>query len=442
MLNSGVEGMQGRRAAAFSYYLASQGISSLGDSFRFIAVTILIFKLTGSGMQAALGIAVSTLPSVFLSPFAGVLGDRIDEKRLLILTDFTRVLAVPLFLFADSVSQLYLLLILLSLFDIFYNPSRRKFILGMTGREGALKANSLLTGVSGAAYVVGPLAAGVLTDAFGPAPAILFDAFCCLISGFLTLGAGILYGREGRTGKRAGTGAGIAAGIVAGLAGFVGLAGRRTASRSARSAGGKQGLVSELRKGLEYSVSTPNLKSLLIIGFITGFCTISANLSFYPYAFDVLRVNARGWSMMITIYYGTNLVAMFLADFLGNRCKRSGGTLFYGGLCIVAVIWALYARIAVYAGVLALQFVEGTCIALCGILLAARFQAITEKSFMARVSGTNDIFTNVGKLAGMGCTAVITGSLNYAAVFALNSFVLFLFASAGLLWSRWTRNLT
>ena len=110
---------------AFSIYLLGQGALFLGESFRLIAVTMLIFKLTGSGLGAAFGLAVSSLPSIIASPFAGVLGDRIEERRVLVLIDLARFVAVPLFLYVDNVFHIYLLIILLSFSDIFYAPSKR-----------------------------------------------------------------------------------------------------------------------------------------------------------------------------------------------------------------------------------------------------------------------------------------------------------------------------
>ena len=411
--------MQSKGGRAFSFYLAGQGISNLGDAFRFIAVTILIFKLTGSGMEAAFGLVLSTLPSIFLSPFAGVLGDRIDERRVLVLIDFFRFLTAPIFLLVSNVAQIYLLLILLSLFDIFYSPSRRKFILEMTGREGALNANSRLTGVSGAAYLAGPLTAGFMTDAYGTAPAIFVACFCCLLSWMMTTAAGAIYTATAARG---------------------GYGGSVKKVRIGAAENENKTLSAELGRGFRYCLSAPDVRELLLIGVLTGFCTISVNLSFYPFAFDVLKVTARGWSMMITVYYGTNLLAMLVLKYLGTYFKKHDGRLFFTGLCLVSVIWALYAIVANLAGVLALQFIEGTVIAVCGILLAARYQIITQKNFMARVSGANDILSNTGKLAGMGCTLMINGIFPFGAIFFFNSILLFLFAFSGLLFSRWGRN--
>ena len=401
--------MQIKGGRAFSIYLAGQGIAYLGESFRFIAVTMLIFKLTGSGISAALGIALSALPGIIASPFAGVLGDRTDERRVLVLIDLARFLTVPVFLYVDNVVQIYMLLIFLSLFDVFYTPSRKKIILGMTGRNGALKANSLLTGVSGAAYLTGPLAAGFLTDSYGPAPAILIASLCCFASCLATFFAGIVYCQAANA-----------------------------FSTYKVTSALRYHPMAEFREGLAYCLATPAVRALLAVGLVTGFCTISVNLAFYPYAFDVLKVTAKGWSLMITVYYGTNLIAMLLTKYLANHIKGREGKLFYTGLIIVSIIWTFYAFVTNYANVLLLQFIEGSVIAVCGILLAARFQVITERGFMARVSGTNELFSDVGKLAGMSCAVVLTGSFSFGAVFIFNSAILLLFAFSWLISSNWS----
>lgn len=407
--------MQNKINTGFNIYLVGQGVSNLGDSIRFIAVTMLIFRFTGSGMTAAFGIMLSSLPSIIALPFAGVLGDRTNEKKVLILVDLVRFMTVPLFLYADKIGHIYLLLVLLSLFDVFYGPCRRKFIRNITGKKGALKANSYLAGASGLAYFIGPLTSGFLTDRFGPAPAILIASLCCIISCFLTLLSGIAPGKAGKSDSA----------FVPSLNSYV----------------YRSNVAAELKEGLRYCFLTPPVRMLLMIGFIMGFGTISVNMAFYPYAFDVLRVTAKGWSLMITLYYGTSLIAVLLVKRLERFIKDTDGKILFAGLMIVPAIWILYAFTARFTAVLVLQFIEGSVISMCGIILSARFQVITDRELMARVSGTNDIFANTGKLAGMGCAAILTKSFSFYSVFIFNGVLLFLFAVYGQISSGRSRKL-
>jgi MFS family permease len=300
-------------------------------------------------------------------------------------------------------------MILFSLIDIVYGPSKRKYVLALTGKEGALRANSLLTGVSGAAYLVGPVTAGFLTDSYGPAPAILFAAGCCIISSLVTLVSGMIQGKPARRVKAYGTGLQWRSGLA---------------------------------DGIRYCAKTQPVRAVLIIGLVTGFCTVSVNLAFYPYAFDMLKVTAKGWSLMISIFYGTNLISMLLVKCFRNRVRMNAGRIFYAGLAIVSILWFIYAFLTEYAAVIALQFIEGTVIALCGILLISRLQVITDGRAIARVSAISDIFSNVRKLAGMGFSIILSSHFYCGSVFLLNGAILFLFALTGFENSSWSKEKT
>jgi len=396
----------GSISRSFLVFLAGQGILGMAESIRFIAVTILIHDITGSGISAATGTALSALPGLLASPFAGVIGDRSRERRLLVLIDILRSLTVLLFLFAGNITQIYLLVILISLSDVFYNPSRRKYVLRITGKEGALKANSLLTGAGGAAWLAGPLFAGFLTDKYGPTPSILLSSVCCLITALLT----VFSAAEGETGTYA-------------------------VKKQYR----RESALSALTDGIRYCRTSAPIRELLAADFVLGFCIISVNLAFYPFAFDILKVTAKGWGMMITAYYGANLLAMFLVGQIGSRSDKGGGRAFYACLASVAFIWLLYAVSEAYAVVLLLQFAEGTILAVSGIILAARCQTAADREYMARVTAFSDMMAGIGKVAGMGATSFIIGKCSYIGVFVFCGILMFIFAikgSAGSVWGR------
>lgn len=428
--------MRQRNGRAFALFLAGQGILNLGEAVRFIALTVLIYKLAGSGITAAAGVAIAALPGIIASPFSGVLGDRVNESRILILTDIARFITVPLFLYAHDISLIYLLLVVISLYDILYGPSRKKFVLGLTGKDEALTANSRLMGVSGAAYLAGPMLAGVLTDKYGPAPAIIIAAVSCIISSGLTISAVIANGGYGAV-KETGTALGNSMGWP-GRGPRPG--GRPRSGNGPRPGGGQDSFLGQFAGGIGYCQRAAFIRELLAIGLVTGFCTISVNLSFYPFAFDALSVTAKGWSLMITVYYGTNLAAMLLVGLFEKRKGRHAGRLFYLCLFMVSVIWFQYSYIRSYPAVLLLQFVEGTAIAVCGILLAARYQKLTDRAYMARVSGISDISGSAGKLAGMGCTTLIMRYAGFSSVFAATGILMMLFILVSLTKSEWLRS--
>ena len=274
----------------FLLFLLSQGISNLGESFRFIAVTMLLFKLTGSGVSAALGLMLAAIPSIVLSPFAGTIGDMFSEKYLLAAIDLLRGAAVLLYITNKDVTAIYLMLVFMSALEMLYSPSRRKIMVSIAGKKGILHANSLMTGFSGAAFIAGPILAGILTDIYGPDPAFIINSLTYLSSSILIL--------------------------------FIK---KDTSNISTRPdiKGRNRKFFNELVKGYDYFKKDRPIKEIVLTSVIVSFNMIAINMAFYPYAFDVLSVTSKSWSMMISIYYGTNLLAMVLMAFIPGKTASS-----------------------------------------------------------------------------------------------------------------------
>ncbi len=376
---------------AFVRFLLSQGISNLGDSFRFIAVTMLLLKLTGSGISTSLGLIFSILPSLVLSPFAGTVGDILPEKHLMALLDAIRGAVILLFIFNSRVEVIFLLIILLSALETIYSPLRRKLTLRITGKDGVLNANSILTGLSGAAFLAGPLLAGFLTEAYGTGPAFFIAGISFVFSSGLILS--IKTCREN------------------------GVHGLKR----------KSGFHEELSKGFTYVRKNPPVMEIVFTGIVAAFCSISMNMAFYPFAFDVLKLDSKGWSLLISVYYGTNLLAMFISFMMSRNMKRHPWGIIYAGLAITALLWASYGFTRDFPLVLVFQFMEGTVLAVCGIVLSTLMQTTANGGFIARVSGISDITAGVAKLASMACTYAIMMLESYRSVFLLNAGILLLF---------------
>ena len=383
---------------AFVRFLLSQAVSNLGDSFRFIAVTMLLLKLTGSGISTSLGLIFSILPSLVLSPFAGTVGDILPEKYLMALLDTIRGAVIILFIFKYKVEIIFLLIIVLSAIETVYSPLRRKLILHIAGKDGVLNANSILTGFSGAAFLAGPLLAGFLTEAYGTGPAFFIAGISFVFSSGLILSIKIR---------------------------------RENVMQKLRQ---KTGFYEELSKGFSYVRNNKAVIEIVFTGIIAAFCSISMNMAFYPYAFDVLKLESKGWSLLISVYYGTNLLAMFIPFMLSKNMKLHPWKTIYAGFAITALLWALYGFTMDFTLVLLLQFIEGTVLAVCGILLSTLMQTTSKKGFVARVSGISDITAGAGKIAGMACTYAVMMLESYRSVFILNAGILLLFVVFKLLY--------
>ena len=91
-----------KRNRPFRNLWYGQVVSELGDWLNSIAIYALILQLTGSGMAMAAAMMAKLLPFFFISPVAGVMVDRLDRKKVMIVSDLLRFVIVLGFLFVDE----------------------------------------------------------------------------------------------------------------------------------------------------------------------------------------------------------------------------------------------------------------------------------------------------------------------------------------------------
>src|SRR5580765_1042167 len=91
----------------FRLWLA-QVVSSMGDWLGFLAITILAARVGGKSSSAAVGLVMAAriAPGFFLAPVAGVLIDRWDRKRVMVVCDLGRASVVATLPFVDTVGGL------------------------------------------------------------------------------------------------------------------------------------------------------------------------------------------------------------------------------------------------------------------------------------------------------------------------------------------------
>src|SRR5215467_3615615 len=102
----GAEVPSPRRAADFWTFFVGQTASNLGTSFTLFALPLLVFKLTGSPLNLAIATAADMLPYLLFGLLIGAWVDRVDRKRLMILTDLTRAAVIASIPILDAINHL------------------------------------------------------------------------------------------------------------------------------------------------------------------------------------------------------------------------------------------------------------------------------------------------------------------------------------------------
>jgi MFS family permease len=162
-----------------------QVVSELGDWLNSIAIYALILQLTGSGMAMAAAMMAKLLPIFFVSPVAGVMIDRMDRRRVMIISDILRFGIVLGFLLVDEKDELWLVYTLTVLeitLSGFFEPARSALIPSIIAREHLVTANALSGSTWSMMLAFGAALGGVVVSLFGIRTAFIIDAFTFLLS--------------------------------------------------------------------------------------------------------------------------------------------------------------------------------------------------------------------------------------------------------------------
>ncbi|WP_280922752.1 MFS transporter [Streptomyces sp. MZ04] len=161
-------------------FLVIQTLSALGDSFSYVAIPLLVLHRTGSVVQMGLVTGLTGVASIVTGVFAGVLVDRVDRRRLLMVADWARCLLfalIPLvWLFATPMWLVYAVVPAAGVFMMLFQVAYVTVVPAIVEPGQITRANGHLFGTYAAAGAGGPALAGFIASAFGPAAAIGIDS--------------------------------------------------------------------------------------------------------------------------------------------------------------------------------------------------------------------------------------------------------------------------
>ncbi len=158
------------RIKDFRYLWLGQIVSNFGDSMTNLALLLLINHLTGSTAALATMAILLALPSLTFGLFAGVIVDRADRKRIMLLSDLLRSIFVLGFILVDGPERIWLLYgigFIQASIGSFFTPARGALLPNLVPKQGLLVANSVaqtsriifgLLGTGFAGWIIGSYA--------------------------------------------------------------------------------------------------------------------------------------------------------------------------------------------------------------------------------------------------------------------------------------------
>lgn len=291
------------------YFLlfAAGVLADLGGFTTGTALTLHVYQLTqrNAGYMGLIALA-SLVPMLLAAPVGGVWAERRDRRRVMIGCDLARIPLVLLMMATNHVLALLALLTLVSTTTALFTPSRQSLIPALVRPERLQLANALSGGVFSVVHTLGP-ALGALLYARGGGLrwVVIFEAVLFLLS--------------------------------------IGLLLPLRVPPAQHAEGGTYNLLNDIRDGMRYVLSAPDLRQLFTILLVSGTAIGLLVPLLRPFTDQVLHVDDKGYAMLMTAFGLGGIFGPVLGYYLG-RSLGLGRTL---TLCFTleATLLLLWSRV-------------------------------------------------------------------------------------------------
>jgi MFS family permease len=371
------------KQADFRVLWLAQTVSWSGDHFTFLALMIVINKLTGSAGAVALLMMVMTVPRLLFGMAAGVFIDRWDRKMVMIVSNVALGVLSLTLIWVTASGQVWLfypLAFIISSVGVFFMPARGAVMKTILKPEQLLPANILMQTTLTLTLVIGPALAGVTIGLFGTTPAFLFDGLTFFIAAAL-----IVTMTVPRPAKTNGQGRGAGA------------------------------FWSEFREGLAFVAATRTVLGLLLVLTVLSLATGAVNALFVPFMMNIIGVGATELGLVDSAQGLGMIAGAGMAAAIAARLRSNW--IIAGGFGLASVLIIAIGMASTYQIVLLLMFLVGLIISPIQATIPALTQRIVPLEKMGRVGGTMNTSQSVATLASMGIAGIVAEIVGLRLVF-------------------------
>lgn len=347
----------------FRLFVIGLGLSATGTHFTTVAMAWQIYLLTGSPLQLGLLGLTRALPQMALALVGGVLADRMDRRRLMIVTQVAQALisvALMALTVADAMTPALLFgaSVLYAVCSALEFPVRQAIIPNLVPPESLTSALAVSQTLRNAGAIVGPALAGVLIAAGGTS--------ACYATAALAWGSMV-----------------VALLLIA--------ASKAPAPRR------RETPLQAVREGVAFVWRNPVLLSLMVLDF--GATIFGEAKALYPiYAEEILTVGATGLGILHAAPAAGTIVAAVLMS--RARLVRHPGAWVLGGVAVYGLCTAAFAVSTHFWLSVALLAGSGAGNLVSAVLRGTIVQLSTPNELRGRVSSVNSIFAAGGPQLG------------------------------------------
>lgn len=401
------------RARDFRYYWAGWLISVAGQQMLWITQGWLLYELTGSALSLGARALAQAIPATVLTLFGGVVADKIDLRRLLIVSELTNVLLMSLMAglaLTEIIEPWHIIAIafLLSAVDAFTSAARQSIFPHLMPRASLPSAIALNSTVYPGTAVVAPI-----------------------ITGFLLAGVVGVIGS-----------ARVASAAIFFLT-ALGFAANVVCLRAIRipavpRAAGKR-LVDDFVEGTKLVWRQPAFALLLGTAYTNMFWVLSCAVLFPIFARDIFEVGPSGLGLMFTAFGIGSLAGALLTSTVAGALGR-GGAIVAGSLC-VGVFGVLFTLSPWYPVALIMLGLIGVGMSVSNVSILSSLQLIVRNDQRGRAMGFWGMVHTSVRALGETQMAAVAAVLSAPIALAIGGGLVVAFALVALAPNRQIRGL-
>jgi MFS transporter, DHA3 family, macrolide efflux protein len=159
----------------------------VGDGVSKVALLWFVYAMTESALKMSLIGVLQTIPPLVFGPFAGVLLDRLDKRRAMIVIDLVRtglLASIPILYAVGllTLPLLYVLVFVIAMFSMAFGPALNATLPLIVKKEQLTGVNALMQSAMTIGQLLGPALSGILIAAIGAQNALYVNAAAFFLS--------------------------------------------------------------------------------------------------------------------------------------------------------------------------------------------------------------------------------------------------------------------
>ncbi len=378
------------RHRGYRRLLIAQTVSRWGDTFNAVALVIVVFQITNSGINVSGVVALEIAPVLLLGFVAGTVVDRLPRRQVMIAADLGRAMIAALVAFnSDQLWALYCAAFGLAALTVFFNPAASSLLPSLVDDDELVAANSAVWSAAVLSQIVlAPVAGAVV----------------------VTLGASAAFGINSVT-------------FLASAIALSGLSGPPTEPPERRSR------RAEIVEGIQIIRNSRLLGTLAAIQGLAALSAGATSALLVVLAERHLHIDATGFGLLLAaIGVGAGVGPLVLQRYV-NDVRHP--LLLFGPYMLRGLVDLTLAAVSNFAVALMSLGFYGIGTSTANVTYNTVLQTTTPDRFRGRIFAFYDIVWQTGRLISIGAGGILADQLGIRGVYIMGGLLLLAAGTAG-----------